>query len=67
MIKSKAQQRLMFAAASGKSDKVAPAVAKEFIASTPKNKHKDLEEHHKKPKRFAKLMSKLQAVNVDIA
>lgn len=36
-IKSKAQQRLMYAAAAGKAkDGPSPKVAKEFIAATPK-------------------------------
>lgn len=48
MIKSKAQQRLMYAAASGKSDKVPQKVAKEFIESTPKERFKKLKEKVRK-------------------
>ena len=47
-IKSRAQQRLMFAAAEGKTDKVPEKVAKEYIAATPK-------------KRFAKLVEKVKS------
>lgn len=44
-IKSKAQQRLMYAAAAGKvKDGPGKKVAKEFIAATPKKAMKDLPE-----------------------
>lgn len=43
-IKSKAQMRLMFAVASGHSDKLPKEVAREYIKSTPKNKFKRLKE-----------------------
>lgn len=43
-IKSKAQQRLMFAAAEGETDKVPEKVAKEFIKATPKDRFKKLKE-----------------------
>jgi hypothetical protein len=38
-VTSKAQWRLMQAAAHGKSDKVSPAVAKEFLSATHSPKH----------------------------
>ena len=43
-IKSKSQQRLMYAAAEGKTDKVPKKVAKEMIESTPKSKFAKLKE-----------------------
>lgn len=47
-IKSKAQQRLMYAAAAGKSDKVSPKVAKDFIEATPKEAFGKLKERLRK-------------------
>jgi hypothetical protein len=43
-IKSKSQQRLMFAAAAGKTDKVPKKVAEEFIEATPKERFKKLKD-----------------------
>lgn len=40
--------RLMYAAASGKSDKVSPEVAKDYIKATPKAKFSKLKERLKK-------------------
>jgi hypothetical protein len=51
-IKSKAQQRLMYAAAAGKAkDGPSPAVAREFIEATPKESYSDMPE--KKRRRMA--------------
>lgn len=44
MIKSKAQQRLMYATIGGANTKIPKDVAKEFIKSTPKKKFKKLKE-----------------------
>lgn len=49
-IKSKAQQRLMYAAKAGKTDKVPKDVAEEYIESTPKSSFKKLKEYMRKPK-----------------
>lgn len=49
-IKSKSQQRLMFAAAAGKTDKVPKEVAKEYIKATPKSSFKKLKERFSKKK-----------------
>lgn len=51
MFKSKSQARLMFAAAQGKSDKVSPEVAKEFIDKSKGVKFKRLREKILKPKK----------------
>lgn len=47
-IRSKAQQRLMFASAGGYSDKVPKNVADEYIKETPKSRFKKLKERLKK-------------------
>lgn len=47
-IRSKAQQRLMFAAAAGKAKNVSAKVAKEYIAATPSSSYKDLPDKAKK-------------------
>lgn len=44
MIKSKAQQRLMYATLGGAKTGVSKKVAKEYIESTPKKKFKKLKE-----------------------
>lgn len=49
-IKSKAQQRLMYAASNGYSDKVPKKVADEFIEATPKSRFKKLKERLGKKK-----------------
>ena len=49
-IKSKAQQRLMFAAAKGYTDKVPKEVAQEYIDATPKSSFKKLKEMVKRKK-----------------
>lgn len=49
-IKSRAQQRLMFAASQGDTDKVPKKVADEFIKSTPKSRFKKLKERLGKKK-----------------
>ena len=52
-IVSKAQQRLMFAAKNGETDKVPKKVAEDFINATPKYAFKNLREkvlNKKKPK-----------------
>lgn len=50
-IKSKSQQRLMFAAAQGNSDKVSKEVADKFIKETPKSRFKKLKERLGKKKK----------------
>lgn len=53
-IKSKAQQRLMYAAAAGKvKDGPSRKVAKEFIEATPKKAMRDLPEKASGKKRIA--------------
>lgn len=48
-LKSKAQQRLMYAAAAGKvKDGPSPTVAKEYIAATPKSAYSKLPETAKR-------------------
>lgn len=53
-IKSKAQQRLMFAAASGKSKNVSADVAKRYIAETPASTYKSMPDKAKKQAVFRK-------------
>ena len=43
--KSDSQRKLFYAAAAGKSDKIKPEVAKEFIEKTPKAKFSKLKEY----------------------
>jgi hypothetical protein len=53
-IKSKAQQRAMYAAASGSGKTDIPKkVAEDFIEATPKSAYKDMPERAKKKKRVA--------------
>lgn len=47
-IKSKAQQRLMYAAKEGDTKKVPKKVAEEFIEKTPKKDYKKMPEKKKK-------------------
>lgn len=49
-LKSKAQQRLMYATAAGADTGVPEKVAKEYIKSTPKNAFKKLKEKVKRKK-----------------